>query len=724
MTSPVQEALTLFLHEGQHYVWFQQFIDFLQRGSTHTTPPSIVDRAFQSYRDGICSIDGNRAVSVTGIVRYVFHRAEKNSACEDLSKQIVNYLTKQHPKQKSLGVSQAESVTSYDLYKEIEKDVPIASLIASQCSHIEEEKLSTLVECHKENFSKEVWHQICIFEHHFIQVWQPQEETVRKKWPDQDEYVKRITEAKWKFWKQCQHAKNLGIELVEQSRNTISRRSNRKIIAEFFEKPTISASQKHNPNKLDEELFAILQQRFPGTFKRVATFDTETSKSTNMIDVAIELMAATDRHIEHCTSCVSRFLINKHHTLCSHVFFLQPGSLDTFCQTGVMARFSLRDTIMQGYFHKNVVKCAQPSQDMHALLAQLDPEDTDSECTCKACFTDQCDLLPLSFNTFDIFTEWILDVPLQFQLLLWPFIDTRSFRISPDKDKFLKRKMKCLYSVYDTILHTYNKTHFGILQEANTDELMIGYKCINTLFDVTSASGATMSLDKAEQRLKAKADKDLLYFMAYLKEYLLKYYTDAGLEKVWIRLRDCHLNLMLDNLVRQKINDDPKRGDCRSKQLNLLPISLQGIPRNAAVTKLWHDPAICDDTENCQCKKERILKKEDIMSTLHECSTAEASVSSRYSLLCTWGITDVLREALQHGKYAKGSFYPNFNPNINYVFIVCTFHHICVTLYHTHSQIISVINTLQQPVPSIMHMVDAAYNKVAKGMKTLNLLHC
>jgi hypothetical protein len=89
----------------------------------------------------------------------------------------------------------------------------------------------------------------------------------------------------------------------------------------------------------------------------------------------------------------------------------------------------------------------------------------------------------------------------------------------------------------------------GILQEANTDELIVGYRSVDTVFQVTFSLGASQSLSRAEKSLKERNITDDLYYDAYLKPYSTTYTTTAGQVTKDVRMRDCHVILMVNNLV-------------------------------------------------------------------------------------------------------------------------------------------------------------------------------
>ena len=66
-------------------------------------------------------------------------------------------------------------------------------------------------------------------------------------------------------------------------------------------------------------------------------------------------------------------------------------------------------------------------------------------------------------------------------------------------------------------MNTLNKMFAWVFQQANTVPLMIEFKIIGSVFRITAAVGTILSLNAAEKKLKSKAEDDLLYFNAFIK---------------------------------------------------------------------------------------------------------------------------------------------------------------------------------------------------------------
>ena len=243
---------------------------------------------------------------------------------------------------------------------------------------------------------------------------------------------------------------------------------------------------------------------------------------------------------------------------------------------------------------------------------------------------------PLVNETFDPVKEWVLDVPLLLQVQLLTLCNKKHMRQSKNPDAFLKTKVERLYGIYENILKLKNKKFCGLMQQQNTKKLIMGFKSVSTVFDVTSKQGITLSLKGAEKQLIDQSQENKSYYNTYLKEYDMTYETNGGLVTKPVRLRDCFIILMMDNLVRLKYSDDPNPGESRTKQLNTLPITLQGLPKDSIEVSSWHDVDICDGTDECFCKNNHILTPRDVDKALLSLTASEEETWEKYNQLCTW----------------------------------------------------------------------------------------
>ena len=120
--------------------------------------------------------------------------------------------------------------------------------------------------------------------------------------------------------------------------------------------------------------------------------------------------------------------------------------------------------------------------------------------------------IPLDWRNFDLLKEWYLEVPLDIQIVLTSlFINKISLRQADNRTRYLTSKLSRLYSL-ESGLALHNKNFFGIIQQFNTEELIVNYHAISTVFGITSQNGVTNSLSYASEWLQERADAGKTYF--------------------------------------------------------------------------------------------------------------------------------------------------------------------------------------------------------------------
>jgi hypothetical protein len=207
--------------------------------------------------------------------------------------------------------------------------------------------------------------------------------------------------------------------------------------------------------------------------------------------------------------------------------------------------------------------------------------------------------------------EWYLEVPLEFQILLSNlFLNKDSLKRLDDSDNYLYNRIGKLYSLLDCGLNIFNRKYNGILQQLNTEELIVNYHSVSTVFAVTRQRGATRSLKWASRWIQLRSDIETRYYDTYLKYYQIKFedvQNNTSIKNVC--MRDCYTILYLDNLVRLSIHSDPDPGKNRTSQICTLPFTVKGLPKDSIITKSWHLDE-CEMDENCSCKDQLILGKD------------------------------------------------------------------------------------------------------------------
>ena len=108
---------------------------------------------------------------------------------------------------------------------------------------------------------------------------------------------------------------------------------------------------------------------------------------------------------------------------------------------------------------------------------------------CKTCFKHVSEFItnPLNTKTLDVTSEWVREIPLEIQQLLsMIFINKDSVRRVDQLLSFLRTKLVRLYFLFHVDLNSYNRKYSGITQQLNTEELIVNYHSLSTVFQITS----------------------------------------------------------------------------------------------------------------------------------------------------------------------------------------------------------------------------------------------
>lgn len=364
------------------------------------------------------------------------------------------------------------------------------------------------------------------------------------------------------------------------------------------------------------------------------SFDTVKSKQNNSIQIVIQVTTIDlSQDISSLCKAVYYEVLRKHDLHIECAYFCKEECHKPFLGGENPARFQLRDEIETGNLAG--ILCTWQNEEE---TEDRNTCDNAHDSPCESCSSSLTSIRPLCIKGFDVHHEWFLETPIETQLLLEAFVNRRSLKKASNKEQFVGQKLEKLFRMYDNLLNIFNRNYIGIFQQANANELLIEYKSVNSVFGVTSSAGATTSLAYAESNLKKQADEDLCYYKTYLKRHNLVYDSNNTVSQIEsVCLRECHLILMLDNLVRQRSTDvsNISRGMSKSKYLCTLPITLQGLPTGSSITSQWHLPD-CDGSLFCFCKLPVSLTKSDINRTLLELNQNEEKHYQQFCRLLTW----------------------------------------------------------------------------------------
>ena len=603
------------LEDNENYIFLDDFLNLLKKKDKDVDNYKV-KRSFKSYKGGIKTLNDKPVVSVISVLKFIFSYCDKYNTCVSLARDIEKGILSDKKSNETNTVN-----SSLDIYKlVVNTKFPNLDLLFDKVK-IDEANISTLVPEFKEQFTEDQWQKICWFENHFSKTWDNSnvdfEEIIRRKFR-QFQSLLSVQECK-ENW-------------TNASKQQIKSKCLRIEASEKLNESEIEAAQKHIPSVIESQLLSSLQENCGEGIETVAVFDTKESIQCNVVHAVLEIRNSdTINGLAEVCQRLYYTLKSKHNVQLEKVYLFQSGSISDFKVGDNIHRFHLRDNILNGSISEKCIT-SWHAQDL------IDYEEIDnSDTKCSACYDPDLPK-PLSPKGFNILEEWYLETPVETQILFDGFINRDSFRRSSNPSDYLHKKFEKLYLVYDILLNVYNKHFIGVLQQANTQELLTEYKNISTVFDVTSSAGATTSLIVAERKLKKRSDQDLCYFNTYLKRHKLSYDTVAGAQQKEISLRECHLILLLDNLVKctHKRTTTTKRGDALTNQMCTLPITLQGFPEDSAVTEAWHT-AECDGTVNCICKQSVVLTKTDIDDVLISLSPDEQIAYHQFKNLMAWG---------------------------------------------------------------------------------------
>ena len=616
------------------FVDLNVFISFIKSNHRPTDKKTEIKtfnltRLLKGYKDGIKEIQDKKYVPVKSVLRYIFYHVEDLQVCDAISETIICKVFDKKVQERSV----------LDLYKSIsQNEVLFPFTLDFIPSHVEE-KIEGIFAEYKSNFSAAEWAKIVTFEWHFMK------HAKAEKLSCFDTYENTVSE-RYNFYNLLHTSFSIGQATFSQSKEIVRDRMCR-LSAITTASNIVRAKQKHNPEMLDSDL-SYTSEVFEHV-NDVVCVDTEKSSNENSIQVYVEVSDEESQSIDKL-GIVRRIcytLANKHRLNCDSVVFFKPLTFTNYSANEKIARYLLRDDLLCQKLGEQVLDFH--TVDKSSLLVSQSEESNDK---CHICFSKEIST-PLSMSNFNPVIEWIFDVPLLFQVQLNQCLSSKCVKKSKDKAGFLKTKAEKLYFIYESLLKLSNKNFIGLLQQHNTQKLIMGYKSVSTVFDVTSKSGVSLSLTAAEKQLKEQAHENDSYFNCYLKEYDLEYETKEGNITKPVRMRDCHVILMMDNLVRLKFTDDPKPGECRTKQLNTLPITLQGLPKDCTEVKTWHDLNICDHSAICTCMKGRTLTPKDVGPSIFILTNDEKDVLVKFQKLCTWGCPTFWNKVFESESWPK-----------------------------------------------------------------------
>ena len=621
------------------------FLEELKKASLPTDTVKFkrgnVERTLNGYRNGTISLEDDENLSQkqwvtsSGILKYIFKHSCDITFCSTLAEEVETIVCNQGRLQKS-DISEENTklpntiLELYRLLTTLSLREPDLENFYSNFFQLDEADVPTLYSVHKGFFSENDWKKIMYFEHHFALACgsEPQRSV-------EDELQKRLT-----FLQQLTTSSGLREELLASNKRTIQHRNLRKESAESRIQTQIKGAYVHLYTNLDNQVKVEAQKYFPD----VGDIITIPSVLTNHVSICLNMSRDISLGVKYVHNIVSGYLVRKHSLQLDKVFVLATETVKSYHRKDLKgyARFILHDDLITRKVTPAVVYGTETNQDEDDNMLDLDDR---PPVNCEYCFSTVV-VQPLEISSFALVQEWVMDVPLTVQLLLESSISIHYFKESSDKLKFLQPKLMKLYMSYDTMLNNLNKKYIGLLQHANTLELVMHSKCLTSVFQIASNSGIAMSLASAARHLESNTVDDLLYYNTYLKSQPLTYRRKGLQVTANVCLRDCIIILMIDNLVRLKFKDDPNPGENRSKQLNTLPITIQGLPVDSDEVASWHLNS-CDGSLKCSCRETQDIASDDLAPLMVTLLPSEEDASRNFSQLCTWGYPDLWKQLLK-----------------------------------------------------------------------------
>ena len=453
-----------------HWIKFEDFYTYLRTNLSASDGVTAIkkDNVRQEMKKCDCfkTEQSVEYVSAFGILKYVFNHSEKVKTCNEIAREVLQHeILHVHYEVPEKTFCERSTL---DLYQKIAKfKLKHNDPLKHEYSSCDMSSSTTLFDIHKSKFNKHEWNNICLFEYHFSQSYST----------SFNESPEKLLEEKWKQLDKYLEIKNVASTLHQLSKKVIKKRDLRKKVA--------------SPEYSFVEVFE------------------------NCFEVYAELAASCDVELSLIGNRIVNCLHSSHMTEINAVVFFKEGTFMSYMQpNGKMARFSMRDDVLSLSLEEYIVQRWLPEMDYsHKSDSSAIQDDTKTEC--ETCFSG-IPPVPLNMATFDRFKEWILDVPLEIQILLEAFLNKRIIARSDDPS-YLQSQIERLHSTYDILLNTSNFHYIGLLQEANTQSLLMHSHSIVSVFEVTSRSGISSSLKRAEDQLKIKAMDDYRYYDTFIR---------------------------------------------------------------------------------------------------------------------------------------------------------------------------------------------------------------
>ena len=605
------------------------------------------------HKEGLIEIGGQIYCSLTSFYRYIFHHYDGFEFCKLVCDDIIlKTMFPEKSTSQSDKTEYAKDTSTLNLYRTL-ITTNILDDVAENYTPDSESDVRFLVSDYRfipEFTENGNWAKILLFEEQFQNYCSVTERT----------NYETVIKKKWEFLNLCIEMKASGQVCNRMASIVCQKNSARMHAADILEGISIDISGvKHRPEILEQSVIDECN-----TFKQIDLNEMVvclncTSKCTHDHGVHVYIgwkeLAETLKTQEVTTLIVSA-LEKKHYVNVIEVNFLSPDLLKT-TENNIMRRYALRDNMEQ--YRVTPGKVLHTYHNVDMMPIDVSEEDLLENKYCACCYRSISENIrnPLHLDTFNLVQEWNRSVPLPIQAFMKSaFINKASVQKKSDDTKFIQTKLPALFCTWEGLLNTLNRSYIGFVQVLNTDELMVNYHNISTVFNITSLTGVTPSLRTGNRRLKKKSDPELCYYNTFHKKYPL-IYTKQGYNVArenQISLRECHLVFMMDNLVHLANRTDPCPGEKPTNQVCTLPLTLKGVPADSSVVSSWHSE-ICDGSPDCECLKPKGLLQTDIETVLLKPTETEQMAADKLNLHSKWGILCLWQELQSFKKTAPSN---------------------------------------------------------------------
>ncbi len=342
--SAIKKRFTIFPDEHGNGEWISltDFVQHLRHRLKDTDQQkaiklSNIKRELCGQHNSVKTIDSRECVSVLGVTRYMFHHADDIEECRSFSLEIIKCDLSQ---KKTAHISPVYTETVFDLYKIIAtkklRKCPSVSILTDSVQ-LDETKIPTLLEIHKTHFSEGEWREICVFEWHFGQTLNS----------NQDLSPDELLQAKCQYYHVCQTASFFADQCHIRAKGVISHRHTRKRVAELEKRiEFVKGETRHLPTIIDVQLLDCLRRQFSDKVTHVICVDSSCAADLT-ISVYVELSSQDISVTDDISHTIAYIVSTKHGLSCSQVLFFDPGAFDGYIRANdEVARFTLHDMVI------------------------------------------------------------------------------------------------------------------------------------------------------------------------------------------------------------------------------------------------------------------------------------------------------------------------------------------------------------------------------------------